>query len=218
MRIIYIRHGFKESKSNVNFNDLKGSKLNLTDFGRQQAAKTGKYLQSLNRKFTCAFSSPYPRCKETAVTAIEQLTQNLEIICDDRLKERILTPYDTSQEESTYNQIKAHTDKEWAPTGGESDNNSAQRFESFMVDIGNKHKDTDRGKDATVLVFGHGRILQNWLSRYMEVPEEYKLQPLLINTCSITQLEFVDGKLRLYELNNTDHLKDVGSSYEEVTD
>ncbi len=69
MHIFIMRHGEAELAQQ---ND-RGRKL--TDFGKQQSEKSGKWLQAFASKFDCALVSPYRRAEQT----FEQVSKHIEV-------------------------------------------------------------------------------------------------------------------------------------------
>lgn len=86
MEIIFVRHG--ESIANVtDDNTFDPQNIFLTENGKQQCKKTGKYLR-IFENFDIVIMSPMLRCAETAELILNELNYDGNILIDERLIER----------------------------------------------------------------------------------------------------------------------------------
>ena len=78
-RIIFVRHG--ESTENIATKEGKKydkNKIVLTENGKKQAKKTGKYLHDVFGKFDKVYTSPATRCIQTGNIIINEINYNKE--------------------------------------------------------------------------------------------------------------------------------------------
>jgi broad specificity phosphatase PhoE len=100
-RLIIVRHGQSEhnkilddinegfsTKSLQKLSKIRDADLELTDLGKEQALKTGKYFKKRGEKFDIVFYSPYKRTCETKNKIIEGYSKKIESYEDIRIRER----------------------------------------------------------------------------------------------------------------------------------
>jgi broad specificity phosphatase PhoE len=87
MEIYFVRHG-QSTENEASDKGIAYDKDNiiLTKLGQEQAKKTGKYLEEME-KFDMVFCSPIKRCVETAQKIIENMNYKGEIIKSNLLVE-----------------------------------------------------------------------------------------------------------------------------------
>jgi broad specificity phosphatase PhoE len=96
--LLVARHG--ESAGNVARDQAEGSgaamidiaerdmDVDLSDLGREQARSLGRWLSDARRRPTVVLSSPYVRALRTSELAVEAGELDVEIVGDERLRER----------------------------------------------------------------------------------------------------------------------------------
>jgi broad specificity phosphatase PhoE len=154
-RLVLVRHA--ESVGNVADNqarragaarldlDLRDADVPLSDKGHEQAAALGRHVAALGptAKPTFVVSSPYRRSADTARTALAATSSTVDIVLDERLRERELGAFDGLtgvgiREE--YPDEAARRDRlgkfYYRPPGGESWCDVVLRVRSFLRDVG----------------------------------------------------------------------------------
>lgn len=85
VRVIFVRHG--ESTHNLDYS-VKSKDGVLTEKGKKQATKTGKFLSKVFGRFDIVYSSPATRCVQTANLIMDEIGFKHEnIVIDDLLVE-----------------------------------------------------------------------------------------------------------------------------------
>ncbi len=123
----------------------------LTEAGRQQATRTGRWLRGLGVRALCA--SPMRRARETA-DCIASVT-GLAVQPDARLRERL--NWDGSQPFDAFLAVWVRTahNRDLVPEGGESSRQAGARLRAFLTDL-----DSTPGPVAAVT---HGGITTDLL-------------------------------------------------------
>ncbi len=191
-----IRHGQKEQ---TDFDPV------LTDVGRQQARKTGLFLNQF--PIQKVFASPKKRTQQTARYITEQLDTVDSICTDDRLIERMdfgdgkHNNRDEFYTEWTY----ATRNRTYVPKSGLSSYLTGKRLQSFLEEF----KDTNEH----VVVVTHGGAIADFLRN---VSEEDALLPIQftfpegrdfrIDECSVTIISSTGDAYAIHTLHHTKHL------------
>ena len=142
--------------------DLRDADVPLSDRGEEQAAALGRFVSRLGPTATPTFvvSSPYRRAADTARTALAASPSHVEVVLDERLRERELGAFDGLtgvgiREE--YPDEAARRDRlgkfYYRPPGGESWCDVALRVRSFLRDVGT------RPAPDRVWVFTHQAVI-----------------------------------------------------------
>ena len=95
-------------------------------------------------------------------------------------------------------------DVDFAPPGGESDNQLYTRMKTAADELLTRHADSE----GNILVAGHGGSLRGLIAAMMGMPAEYMWR-LRLSNCGITVINTFDGGAALELLNDTSHLEDV---------
>ena len=144
MKIYLVRHG--ETNLNSPIRRMQGSSnISLNDNGIKQAEEASLKLKDLN--FDLIISSPYKRAYETASIINEVL--NIDLICDDRIKERDYGDLEAMLYKKEYCDI----DYDLVSVHGEEYNHYKDRLLDFLDDIKNKYS------DKKVLVVCHNGVI-----------------------------------------------------------
>jgi broad specificity phosphatase PhoE len=168
-RLFLIRHG--ESAGNVanaaalaqGLDELtlagRDMDVPLSELGREQARALGPWFRSVG-VIDLVYTSPYRRARETAAIALEAAGSTVEVVCDERLREREFGVLDRLTKAG----IEArHPDQAAAraflgklyhrPPGGESWVDVAARVRAFYADLRLDHT------DGSVVVVAHQAVI-----------------------------------------------------------
>ena len=144
MKIYLVRHG--ETDLNSPVRRMQGStNISLNDNGRMQAKDASLKLKDLG--FDLIIASPYKRAFETASIINEVL--NIELITDDRIKERDYGDL----EGMPYLKEYCNIDYDLVSVHGEEYNHYKDRLLDFLSDIKKKYS------DKKVLVVCHNGVI-----------------------------------------------------------
>jgi len=204
--------------------DIRDPDVELSDLGKRQAAALGKWLaeQSADEQPDAVLTSPYARAASTAEIAVRTAGLDLELVRDERLRERDLGVFDGF----TGRGIRAKFPDEsvrrqrlgkfyYRPPSGESWADVAFRVRSVTEML------EQRYADRRVLLVTHQAVAM--LFRYVleglteaEVLEiDAKEQ---IANCAVTRYELADGRLTVQTFNNVDHLAEFDEPVTEEPD
>jgi len=200
MRLILARHG--ETVWNRESRIMGQSDIELTELGRQQAARLGVALKDEN--VADVYSSPLTRTRETA-NEIARF-HNLEVIPDDGLMELDAGDLDGL----TVDELMArHGEflKEWTTggplvrvPGGESMADLQGRTWDVLQKLVNRHV------DGTVVVVSHSLAIQTIVCKALDMSLS-NLRRLRMDLASISILDFGKGGASLLLYNDTCHLR-----------
>lgn len=215
-----VRHG--ESKGNVADAvareagasrlelDIRDADVELSETGEQQAAAVGRHLAKLDPEDrpTVILTSPYRRAADTAAIAVRDSGLDLQVMVDERLRERDLGAFDGLTKkgiEEAYPDEATHRGKVgkfyYRPPGGESWTDVALRIRSLLRDL------RDEFPGERVWLFTHQAVIMNFrfvLERMSEkdLLEADHSEP--VANCSITTyLRSDDGRLELTSYGDT---------------
>ena len=208
LNIFLIRHG--QSEANVNL-DLEGQdviKANLTEEGRKQAAKLGKFLSKTKTNFDYVYSSTLPRSIQTTEICLENMDSHVYI----RKVEDIIE-FDPNFKKSVVpkeiNQLKMRSEKirrqgSWFKENkGESWRMAKKRITDwFLNEIVFNLKYENR--DINIGIFSHGAIIKCLLMEIMSFDEIF-LENIYIENTSICQLQFSNDGWVIYGINDRRH-------------
>ena len=164
MTIIYlVRHGEYENPK-YTFPGRSPEGFPLSDRGRKQAQALATYFA--NKPVTALYSSPIPRCRETA--EILSRSVHLPVVVDDRLIEvRTMAEgvsmrvFDETNGELSYT-------PEYLAKGAETMEELASRMSGFIKEKRQEHK----GKE--VLIVTHGDPMRYVVMNYMGMPIDFE--------------------------------------------
>ncbi|KKP56695.1 MAG: Phosphoglycerate mutase [Microgenomates group bacterium GW2011_GWD1_33_9] len=191
-----IRHGQKEK--------IKGDPF-LTDLGKEQAEKTGVYLEDKNIK--AVYSSNYNRTKETSQIINKFL--KVEITFDEKLRERANwgdvenQPFDeflTEWYEASKNRWLSKHERTTSHLAGEN-------LRNLIISLSKKYNDSD------IVIVIHGGVIADFLRNVLSpkfIQNLIKDDPYLLDSyikeCSITKITLNDDKFDLIEFASLKHL------------
>ena len=203
-RWFLIRHG--ETAWNDEGRAQGQSDTPLNARGRAQAALTGTRLAPL--EFEAAYSSDLQRVSHTAEAILDG--RDMAFAKMKSLREKAFGEW----EGMTFEEVERNhpsmfrrlfdEDVDFAPPGGESDNDLHIRMQSAAKELLAKHHDSE----GNILVVGHGGSLRGLIASMMGMPAEYMWR-LRLSNCSISVINTFDGGAALELLNDTSHLGDV---------
>lgn len=177
MNIIIVRHG----QTNINLERrLQGITDNpLNDTGKEQALDTRKKLK--NEKIDLIICSPLIRARQTADIINEG--RNIEIIYDDRLKERNFGEYE-GEYIKDYNVDEFwsyRTNKKYKKA--ENVRDFLNRIYKFLDEIKEKYK------DKNILLVAHAGVSVAFKCYFQGIPEDDKLVEIRLKNCEFLKKE-----------------------------
>ena len=156
-RLFLLRHGEADNNTAVIMSSSASDKINLTELGRKQIAKTAASLKG--KKIDIIIASPLLRTIESAYIVADAIgIDKAEIIKDDRIKEIQTGVYNGKPEKEYLGFFKDVAERfEKSPEGGETYSDIKRRMGDFLYDIDKKYA----GKN--ILIVSHETPL--WLMR-----------------------------------------------------
>jgi broad specificity phosphatase PhoE len=200
--------------------DLRDADVPLSDRGEEQAAALGRFVSRLGPTATPTFvvSSPYRRAADTARTTLAASPSHVEVVLDERLRERELGAFDGLTGvgiRKEYPDEAARRDRlgkfYYRPPGGESWCDVALRVRSFLRDVGT------RPAPDRVWVFTHQAVITCFRYVLEGLTEDEVLavdREVQVANTAVTTYEGTGGRVRLLGFNEAEHLDEVG---EDVT-
>lgn len=185
MQVFLARHGETEWNR---LGRLQGQlESELTDHGREQAVDLAKKLSS--RGITRIYTSSLRRAQDTAA-ACGSLLQ-VPITINKALNERHFGElqgqrFEDLEQAPNYQKLWTQP-LAFQPTGGESAQQSAARFQQCLLAL------EQQVPAETCLLISHGDIIRNYLSFYAW-HEDDTSAPTLLKNGSWLELAFVDGQ------------------------
>ncbi|MDD5032839.1 MAG: class I tRNA ligase family protein [Candidatus Pacebacteria bacterium] len=151
-KIFLVRHGEAETTLKGVGNSMpETEKYPLTGKGRDQIKELAKILK--DEKINFIYASPILRTKETAEIIADKL--GLEIIFDERLRETGLGEFNNKKIEELHSIYPTKESRAGETVRGvESGRDVRKRFEEFLSEINQKHK------NKNIAVVSHGDPLQ----------------------------------------------------------
>lgn len=160
----------------------------LTWRGRRQANRTARHVARTHPGIVGVYSSPLTRCRVTAETVGKRL--GIEVQVDDALREYAIGEWEGmrfTDLANVHNFVsRATEDRHFAPPGGESLHDVAERIACTVRKIHARHAD-EAGGDAQVLIVGHGAALAVLLGELLHRTPERWTDYHFAN-CSLTEL------------------------------
>ena len=203
-RWFFVRHGETEWNSTGRAQGQADTPLNAR--GRAQAALTGTRLAPL--EFEAAYSSDLSRVSDTAEAIVNG--RDLPLIKMESLREKGFGEWEgmtfaevEEQHPSMFRRL-FDEDIEFAPPGGESDQQLYDRLQGVKEALVAAHPDSE----GNILVVAHGGSLRALIACMMGMPAKYMWR-LRLSNCSLTVINLFDGGAALELLNDTSHLGDV---------
>lgn len=192
-----VRHG--ETSANLDGVWHGSTDTPLTERGRRQAERVAGFLAERHQDATVLYSSHLQRARDTAVAIATQL--GLTLVIDPGLAE-----YDLgSWEGLSYSELhhrhrlwdRMKEDPDFAPHGGESPRQVADRFTGSLLRIASEHP----GQRA--IVVAHGGALSMGLAALLD--GDYTQWKRVMHNCAVTELAF-EPQPALLSFNLTEHL------------
>ncbi|OGI32636.1 MAG: hypothetical protein A2420_03995 [Candidatus Moranbacteria bacterium RIFOXYC1_FULL_44_13] len=188
-----IRHGEKTNEENDAV---------LTKRGKIQAKKTARFLS--DKKISKIISSPYKRTVETAEIIGGLL--NVDIVIDDRLKERMTWGSVTGQSLKGFLKEWKYSDsnRSFKPTAGVSAYNSGKKAREVMDETFISFE----GQNTVYIT--HGGVVKELLRNIFEASELKRFEAEFPDQngkeCSVTILNRIDDRFLLEKVGYTAHL------------
>ncbi|MEZ5560764.1 MAG: histidine phosphatase family protein [Pseudomonadales bacterium] len=153
-RILLLRHGQIRANRQGRWHGSTDSPL--TWRGRRQAKRTARHLLQQAAPLGAIYSSPLQRCRHTAQTVADRL--QLPVVVEPDLREYAIgewedMPFRVLAEQHRFIEM-ATSDHDFAPPGGESLREVAQRMVPAVRAIAERHDD-----EETVLLVSHGAAM-----------------------------------------------------------
>ena len=195
-----VRHG--ETQANLDGVWHGSTDTPLTGRGHAQAERVAKWSLAERRDTVAIYSSHLQRARHTA-EAISSLLE-LEVTVTEELGEYDLGSWEGMtyihlfEEYRLWHHMK--TDPDFAPHGGESPRQVAERLAAALQRIADRH----RGQ--RVIVVTHGGALSLGLAQLLE--GDYTAWNKVMDNCAVTELS-LHPKPALLSFNETAHLAGV---------
>lgn len=198
-RLLLLRHG--QIKANRLGRWHGSTDSPLTWRGRLQARRTARYIQATEPPVRAIYSSPLIRCRATADAIARRL--GLEVNIHPDLREYCIgewedTPFTDLAARYQFIEV-ATTDHDFAPPGGETLRQVAERIVPALRAIEARHADDER-----VLVVGHGAAMAVALGTLLHNDPGRWVDYHFAN-CSLTEL-VLSSTAYVNFFNSTQHL------------
>jgi phosphoserine phosphatase len=156
----------------------------LTWRGRRQAKRTARHIRTTQPAVRAIYSSPLTRCRDTAGIIADSLGLEVEVHHD--LREYAIGEWEgkTHKELATAFQFVelATGDHHFAPPGGETLREVADRIVSALEDIHRRHVEDER-----IMIVGHGAAMAVALAELIDANPGAWTNYQFSN-CSLTEL------------------------------
>ena len=191
MEIYIVRHG--ETTWNKGKRLQGGKDIELNDYGRELAIKTGEGLK--DTKIDLIYSSPLKRAYETAT--LIRGNRNIEILTDDRIKEISFGHFEgenfselIKDENLTFKYFFKKPELYVASDDAETFEHLIERAGDFMKDKIEPLED----KCERVMIVAHGAINKAIMSYIKKHPTSEFWSGGLQTNCNIIVVDYNDGK------------------------
>jgi broad specificity phosphatase PhoE len=191
----------------------------LSDLGREQAAAFGHWLGKLpdGQRPTAVLSSPHVRTEQTARIALDAAGGDLDLVLDERLRERELGVLDLLTGRGVQARFPQEAQRRsrvgkfyYRPPGGESWADVALRLRSLLDSLGRQYD----GERMLLVTHEVPVLLMRFLLEAMREADVIELQRAVqLANCGLTSYEpgTEDGRLGLVDFNWTVPLQDEGA-------
>ena len=190
-RIYLIRHG--ETVANMNGIVLGQTESPLTEKGRSQALLTKMHLNQHQINFWKVYCSDQQRAVDTA----DLIASNVQLIKDDRLRERAKgvregMPKEMSREEalSSYLSKTGQISTDISLPFEEDNETVWLRFDSWLKEVVGDEEGDDQKTIKNILVVSHSGTIRIVLNRLKDITGINCIEPIqptmVIPNCSIT--------------------------------
>jgi len=192
-----VRHGETSANADGVWHGSIDTPLNAR--GHAQAARVAHYLEAEVPDAVAVFSSPLQRARVTAERIADALGQSVE-------SEPDLTEFDLGEwEGKSYAELMnehrlwhhMRADPDFAPHGGESPRQVADRYASALRQIG------ARCSTRRAVVVGHGGAFS--MAMALLLSGDYTRWRPVMSNCGVSYLA-IDPEISLLQFNHTDHL------------
>jgi broad specificity phosphatase PhoE len=181
-RLLLTRHG--QTVANVEGRFCGHSETELTPLGREQARALGRRLAGT--RIDACYTSDLGRAIATARLALGE--RGIAPVPLAELRERHYGAWEMEAE-----------DPAWQPPGGETTTMVRVRTFAALREIAAAHR------GGTVLVVGHGTMLNCLLSMVLGMPETHVFR-FDVRHCALFELEERSGRLVVVRMNDAAHL------------
>lgn len=195
-----IRHG--ETQANLDGVWHGSIDTPLTERGLLQAQRVAHFAALHLREATALYTSPLQRARLTAEAIASGL--DLEVCVDEGLAEYHLGEWEGKTYRDLYEQHKLwhhmKRDPDFAPHGGESPRQVAERFTGALLRIAAAHP------GERVIVVTHGGALSLGLAHLVD--GDYTSWSRVMDNCAVSELA-VHPEPQILSFNRTEHLEGV---------
>ena len=194
MKLYIIRHG--ETRWNVERRLQGASDTDLNEKGIALAKVTGEALKEV--PFSCCFTSPLKRAKETAQLVLGE--REIPIYLDERIQEISFGTWEGRDSAllpgNMLDNFFHHTEQYEAPEGGEEISQICARTKAFWDDITSR----EELQDKTILIASHGCAVRALLQNvYEDSGIENFWHGCVPPNCSVNVVEVKGNKAVLLE-------------------
>jgi 2,3-bisphosphoglycerate-dependent phosphoglycerate mutase len=195
VQLCLLRHG--ESLWNKENRFTGWVDVPLTDFGRKQAGKAGESIKKEGLQFQIAYTSVLNRAIETLEIVMKTIQQNISVIKDSALNERMYGDLQGLNKEDTAKKYGAEQVHIWRrsydvrPPNGESLEDTQKRTIPFFINC----IMTDIKEGKNVLVVAHGNSLRSIVMYLDKLSKEQVLSLELPTSLPIIYDFAPDGKV-----------------------
>jgi broad specificity phosphatase PhoE len=210
LRLILARHG--ETTWNTRHIFQGRTDLPLNKNGRTQAQAMAKQLTTLT--IDRLVSSDLKRAFQTAEIIAAAHPAHPDIILDERLREISFGRWEGLDEHGINEVLPGEMeswkcDPDFVPSGGESVSQAMERTESLLAEL----REIKDGK--TIVLVGHGGILQALICRGMDIKPRY-WWPFHLYNASLSEIWLYPQGATVIHLNSLSHLEKFGISPDSV--
>ena len=198
-RLLLTRHG--QTVANVEGRVCGHSETELTPLGREQARALGRRLAGT--RIDACYTSDLGRAIQTARLALGE--RGIAPVPRAELRERHYGVWELEREEDVRRRdpvrfaLMEAEDPAWQPPGGETTTMVRVRTFAALREIAAAHR------GGTVLVVGHGTMLNCLLSMVLGMPETHVFR-FDVRHCALFELEERSGRLVVVRMNDAAHL------------
>lgn len=202
MKIYIMRHGQTDWNK---AGRLQGrSDTDLNEHGKQLARLTGEALKGL--PFSCIFTSPLKRARETALLAVGERAENIPVIADPRLLEICFGTYEGTIPDAAFLDVFFHHPERYqAPPGGETLDQVETRTADFLSGLYHRQD----LQEKTILVSTHGCAMRGLMNSVSKNSREHYWGMQLTPNCGVSLIVYEYGKARIEWENRTFYEKEV---------
>lgn len=197
--LLLLRHG--QIKANRQGRWHGSTDSPLTWRGRREARRTARHIQTSDPPVAAIYTSPLGRCQDTAGIVGRQLGLSATVHPD--LREYAIGDWEDMRFKdlaARYRFVEqATSDHDFAPPGGETLREVAERIVAAVKDIHERHDETER-----VLVVSHGAVMAVALGSLLD-QDPGRWTNYHFANCSLTEL-VLSANPYVNFFNTTNHL------------